>query len=143
MHDDSFLRALIGDGRPALRLVAVILIGSGFFAIGQAATGQFLPHDTEYLGLTAKQLCSLHGCRIVHFMIHDRISFGGVLVAIGVMYLWLIEFPPGAASRGRGGRSPSAPSPDFSASSRTSATAIWTRGTAWPRSRCFRCSSSG
>ena len=95
MHDDSFLRTLIGDGRPALRLVAVILIGSGLFAIGQAATGHFLPHDTEYLGMTAKQLCSLHGCRIVHFMIHDRISFGGVLVAIGVMYLWLIEFPLG------------------------------------------------
>ena len=95
MNDESFFRALIDDGRPALRLVAVILIGSGLFAIGQAATGQFLPHDTEYLGMTAKQLCTLHGCRIVHFMIHDRISFGGVLVAIGVMYLWLIEFPLG------------------------------------------------
>jgi hypothetical protein len=91
--NDSFLSALIADGRPLLRLVAVILIGCGFFAVGQAATGHFLPHDTEYLGMTAKQLCDLHGCRIVHFMIHDRISFGGVLVAIGVMYLWLIEFP--------------------------------------------------
>lgn len=92
---DSFLTALIADGRPLLRLVAVILIGSGLFAIGQAMTGHFLPHDTEYLGMTAKQLCDLHGCRIVHFMIHDRISFGGVLVAIGMMYLWLIEFPLG------------------------------------------------
>jgi len=26
-------------------------------------------------------------------MIHDRISFGGVLVAIGVLYLWLALFP--------------------------------------------------
>jgi hypothetical protein len=26
-------------------------------------------------------------------MIHDRISFGGVLVAIGVLYLWLAQFP--------------------------------------------------
>jgi hypothetical protein len=43
--------------------------------------------------MNAKQLCALHGCRIVHFMIHDRVSFGGVLVAIGVMYLWLAEFP--------------------------------------------------
>jgi len=92
---DSFPRALLADGRPLLRLVAVILVGAGLFAIAQAATGHFLPHDVEYLGMTAKELCSLHGCRIVHFMIHDRISFGGVLVAIGVMYLWLIEFPLG------------------------------------------------
>lgn len=95
MHDDSFIATLIGDGRPLLRLVAVILVACGLFAIAQAATGHFLPHDVEYLGMDAKQLCSLHGCRIVHFMIHDRISFGGVLVAIGVMYLWLIEFPLG------------------------------------------------
>src|SRR5258708_16231639 len=26
-------------------------------------------------------------------MVHDRVSFGGVLIAIGVMYLWLAEFP--------------------------------------------------
>jgi hypothetical protein len=26
-------------------------------------------------------------------MMHDRVSFGGVLLAIGVMYLWLTEFP--------------------------------------------------
>src|SRR5215212_8723338 len=92
---DSFFRVLVGDGRPVLRLVAVVLIGSGLFAIGQAASGHFLPHDTEYLGMTSQQLCALHGCRIVHFMVHDRISFGGVLVAIGIMYLWLIEFPLG------------------------------------------------
>jgi hypothetical protein len=63
------------------------------FAIFQAATGHFLPHDTAYLGMTASQLCALHGCRILHFMIHDRVSFGGVLVAIGVLYLWLGLFP--------------------------------------------------
>jgi hypothetical protein len=43
--------------------------------------------------MDAKQLCNLHGCRIVHFMIHDRISFGGVILAIGIMYLWLAEVP--------------------------------------------------
>src|SRR5206468_2641040 len=36
---------------------------------------------------------SLHGCRIVHFMVHDRISFGGVLLGTGVMYLYLSLFP--------------------------------------------------
>jgi hypothetical protein len=74
-------------------LSAVFLVACGLFAIFQAATGHFLPHDTAYLGMTASQLCALHGCRILHFMIHDRVSFGGVLVAIGVLYLWLGLFP--------------------------------------------------
>jgi hypothetical protein len=90
---DSFFAALLGDGRPLLIVLSLVLIGVGLFAIFQAATGHFLPHDTAYLGMTAEQLCALHGCRIVHFMIHDRISFGGVLVAIGTMYLWLAFFP--------------------------------------------------
>jgi len=59
----------------------------------QAATKHFLPHDTVYLGTSASQVCALHDCRILHFMIHDRISFGGVLVAIGTVYLWLTMFP--------------------------------------------------
>jgi hypothetical protein len=84
---------LAGDGRPLIALAALILIGCGAFALFQSATGHFLPHDTAYLGMTAQQLCELHGCRIVHFMMHDRVSFGGVLIAIGVMYLWLVEFP--------------------------------------------------
>jgi len=91
--DEGFFAHLIGDGRAFFTLIALALMGSGAFVVFQAATGQFLPHDTEYLGMDAKALCSLHGCRIVHFMIHDRISFGGVMLAIGVMYLWLAGFP--------------------------------------------------
>jgi hypothetical protein len=93
MHDEGFLRALLGDGRALFKAIALALIGAGIFVVFQAATGHFLPQDTAYLGMDAKQLCVLHGCRVVHFMIHDRISFGGVLLAIGVMYLWLAEFP--------------------------------------------------
>lgn len=92
-RDPGFLATAIGDGRPLLILTALTLMGAGAFAAFQAATGQFLPHDTAFLGMTAEQLCTFHGCRILHFMIHDRISFGGVLVAIGVMYLWLCLFP--------------------------------------------------
>jgi hypothetical protein len=40
-----------------------------------------------------RTLCALHQCRIVHFMFHDRVSFGGTLLAIGVLYLWLLAFP--------------------------------------------------
>ena len=92
-HNRGFLETSIGDGRSLLVLSAVLLVGSGAFAIFQAATGNFLPHDTVYLGMTASELCALQSCRILHFMIHDRISFGGVLVAIGVLYMWLALFP--------------------------------------------------
>jgi hypothetical protein len=91
--DDGFVRTLVGDGRPLLVLTALSLIAFGAFAMFLAASGRFLPHDIEFLGMTSQQLCSLHGCRIVHFMIHDRLTFGGVLVAIGIVYLWLVEFP--------------------------------------------------
>ncbi len=91
--DRGFFETLLGDGRSLLKLTALALMGAGVFALFQASTGQFLPHDTDYLGMTSQQLCAIHGCRIVHFMIHDRVSFGGVLLAIGVMYLWLAEFP--------------------------------------------------
>jgi hypothetical protein len=94
MHDDrSFFDALVGDGRPLLIASAIFLVACGAFAIFQASSGQLLPQDTRYLGMSADELCAYQGCRILHFMIHDRVSFGGVLVAIGVMYLWLIEFP--------------------------------------------------
>ena len=92
-RDEGFFETLIADGRPLLVLSALTLMGCGAFALFQAATGQFLPHDVEFLGMTAQQLCTLRGCRVVHFMMHDRVSFGGVLLAIGVMYLWLAQFP--------------------------------------------------
>src|ERR1041384_2211182 len=43
--------------------------------------------------MDAQQLCALHQCRVVHFMFHDRVAFGGVLIALGLLYLWLTEFP--------------------------------------------------
>lgn len=43
--------------------------------------------------MTANQLCAFAQCRIVHFMIHDRVSFGGALIAVGSLYIWLAEFP--------------------------------------------------
>jgi hypothetical protein len=91
--EPGFLATLLGDGRPLLVLTALVLIGAGAFALFLGASGHFLPHDTAYLGMTSQHLCTLQGCRIVHFMVHDRVSFGGVLIAIGLMYLWLVEFP--------------------------------------------------
>jgi hypothetical protein len=89
----GFFATLVGDGRPLLAFSGLALILSGGFAIFQSATGQFLPQDVAFLGMTAQDLCRLDGCRIVHFMFHDRVSFGGSIIAVGVLYLWLAEFP--------------------------------------------------
>jgi hypothetical protein len=93
VDDPGFFRALAGDGRPLVSLTALVLVGSGLFALFLSATGHFLPHDEQFLGMTARELCAVHGCRIVHFMYHDRGSFGGALVAVGTLYLWLAHFP--------------------------------------------------
>jgi hypothetical protein len=89
----GLLETVLGDGSPFLLLTGVVLVLSGLFALFQSATGQFLPQDVAYLQMTAAALCGLDRCRIVHFMFHDRVSFGGALIAIGSLYLWLVEFP--------------------------------------------------
>ena len=91
--DRGFLAALMDDGRPLLKLTGIALIGSGLFAFFLGATGHFLPHDIAYLGASAEELNSIADARLVHFMIHDRVSFGGAILGVGVLYLWLAEFP--------------------------------------------------
>ena len=93
--DDNrgFVSALVDDGRPLLKLTGLALIGSGLFAFFLGATGHFLPHDIDFLGSTAAELRQIADSRLVNFMIHDRVSFGGAILAVGVLYLWLAEFP--------------------------------------------------
>ena len=94
MHDDrGLLRELIGDGRPLLSLTAVALLLSGVFAVFLSFRREFLPHDVSYLGMSAAELCRFADCRVVRFMFHDRVAFGGTLVAIAVLYFWLAAFP--------------------------------------------------
>jgi hypothetical protein len=85
--------ALIDDGRPLLKLTGLALILSGLFAFFLGATGHFLPHDIAFLGMTADQLRAISKSRLVYFMIHDRVSFGGAILGVGTLYLWLAEFP--------------------------------------------------
>jgi hypothetical protein len=93
-HDQRGLwETFVGDGRPLISFCGICLALAGMFAIFQSLTGHFLPHDVEYLQMQPEELCGINECRIVHFMIHDRISFGGSLVAIAVLYMWLAEFP--------------------------------------------------
>jgi hypothetical protein len=70
-------------GPVLLIFLALGLVVAGLVVIVLGVTGHFLPHDEAYLGMTARELCELHECRIVHFMIHDRVSFGG--------YCWLAQ----------------------------------------------------
>lgn len=91
--DRGLLDTLVGDGRPPLLFAGLGLVLSGAFALFLAAGGHFLPHDIGFLGMTAHELCALNDCRVVRFMVHDRVAFGGAVIAIGVLYLWLVEFP--------------------------------------------------
>ncbi len=89
----SLLDAILGDGRPLLLFTGLALVLVGLFAIFQAGTGHFMPHDVYFLGMDAAELCGYKECRIVRFMIHDRIAFAGALIAVGGLYLWMAEFP--------------------------------------------------
>jgi hypothetical protein len=97
--DPGLAYLLVRDGRPLLSLSALVLLFAGLFALFVAMRGEFLPHDIAFLGMTPAELCAVHECRIVHFMIHDRVSFGGALVAIAVVYLWLVAGPMGRGER--------------------------------------------
>jgi len=92
-REPGFLEQVEEDGRPALMLTAVALLISGAFAVFLSARREFLPHDVAFLGMTAKELCGLADCRVVRFMFHDRVAFGGSLIAVAVLYLWLAAFP--------------------------------------------------
>jgi hypothetical protein len=89
----SFVRLLVGDGRPLLGLFAVGLALAGGFAWFLSAVGEALPHELRFLGLTLPELRALADGRIVDFMTHDRVAFGGTLLAMGVLYAWLVSGP--------------------------------------------------
>jgi len=92
-EERGLVAVFVGDGRPLLLVGALLLIIAGILAIALTATGYLLPHDAATIGMQATDLCGHHDCRIVNFMIHDRVAFGGALIACGLLYLWLIVFP--------------------------------------------------
>jgi hypothetical protein len=98
-RDPGLFETLAGDGRPLLYVVALSLLFAGGFALFLSASRQFLPQDLAFLNMTPEDLCRVSDCRVVDFMIHDRVAFGGSLMAVGLFYLWLTAFP---LSRGEG-----------------------------------------
>jgi hypothetical protein len=106
MNDEGLFDTLLSDGQSLFKLIALGLIGASIFVV-------FRPRPdassaTPPISAWTRNNSVRCGCRIGAAQIHDRISFGGVLLAIGVMYLWLAEFPLRRGGRGRGGRSPRA-----------------------------------
>ena len=94
MQDDrGILEALLADGRFLLSLTAFVLVLSGGFAVFQSLTGYFLPQDVHALGFDAQQLARMANPHVVRFMFHDRVAFGGTLLAVGLAYWYLAEFP--------------------------------------------------
>lgn len=91
--EKGLFSALLEDGRPALLVTAVSLLVSGAFAVFLSIRREFLPHDIAYLGMNADEICRLADCRVAQFMFHDRVAFGGSLIAVAVLYLWLIAVP--------------------------------------------------
>lgn len=92
-QDRGVLEAILGDGRFLLSLTGMALLISGGFAIAQSISGQLLPHDLHALGMSAAELRQQTSANLVRFMFHDRVAFGGTLIAIGIAYWWLAEFP--------------------------------------------------
>jgi hypothetical protein len=89
----GLLQAFTGDGRPLLAVTGGALFVSGGFAIFQSLSGHLLPHDSHALGMDADGLTHAANVHLTMFMFHDRVAFGGTLLAIGVAYWWLAEFP--------------------------------------------------
>jgi hypothetical protein len=98
-EDQGFLRILSGDGRPLLALFAVGLGLAGAFAWFVSAAGETLPHELRFLGMTADELRRLAGGRVADFMTHDRVAFGGTLIAMAILDIWLVEVPLAAGER--------------------------------------------
>jgi hypothetical protein len=94
MRDDrGILEAVLADGRLLLTLTGFVLLLSGGFAVFQSITGYFLPQDVHSLGFDARTLAQTANPRVVKFMFHDRVAFGGTLLGVGIAYFFLAEFP--------------------------------------------------
>lgn len=94
MKDErGLLQAVLGDGRFLIALTGVSLALSGGFAILQSASGQLLPHDAHAIGMDSEALIREGNDHLLGFMFHDRVAYGGTLLAVGAGYLWLAAFP--------------------------------------------------
>jgi hypothetical protein len=94
MRDErGLLQVLLGDGRFLIALTGISLVLSGGFAVLQSVSGQLLPQDSHAIGMDSFALMHAANRHLLSFMFHDRVAYGGCLLAIGAGYLWLAAFP--------------------------------------------------
>jgi len=94
MKDDrSLLDVILSDGRSLIALTGISLALSGLFAVLQSVSGQLLPQDSHAIGMDSSALMHVGNPHLLGFMFHDRVAYGGTLLAIGTGYLWLAAFP--------------------------------------------------
>src|SRR5215471_6540761 len=94
MRDErGLLEAVLGDGRFLIALTGISLVLSGGFAVLQSVAGQLLPQDSHAIGMDSAALMRAANPQLLGFMFHDRVAYGGCLLAIGAGYLWLAAFP--------------------------------------------------
>ncbi len=86
-------KIVVAKGYFPLMLTGIILVFVGIFLIAQSLTGQLLPHDIHNLGMTTAQLAYINDGKVLKFMFHDRVAFGGSLISVGLLYMWLTAFP--------------------------------------------------
>jgi hypothetical protein len=91
--DRSLIEVTLGDGRFLIALTGIALALSGGFAIMQSISGQLLPQDSSAIGMDSAALRHAGNARLLGFMFHDRVAYGGSLLAIGFGYMWLALFP--------------------------------------------------
>jgi len=94
MRDDrSVLEAVLADGRFLVALTGISIALAGGFAILQSVSGQLLPQDSHAIGMDAAALAHAANHNLLGFMFHDRVAYGGALLAVGTGYLWIAAFP--------------------------------------------------
>jgi beta-carotene hydroxylase len=73
---------------PALLVYAILVyMGTWVLPLGLV----YVQHDSR--GKDALTQTRRFRGRIVHFMVHDRLSFGGSIASVGVIYIWLASRP--------------------------------------------------
>lgn len=73
-------------GWPWIALMGLGILLAGILAWFVAATRVILPYDESFLGLTHDQLEAMNN-RLLDFMTHDRITFAGAMIALGIVYV--------------------------------------------------------
>jgi len=89
----GLMEVVPGGGRFLIALTGIALALSGGFAILQSVSGQLLPQDSHAIGMDSLALMHAGNRHFLGFMFHDRVAYGGTLVAIDAGYLWLSAFP--------------------------------------------------